>query len=440
MIDATHDPELRSWVASANDAQTDFPIQNLPFGSFRRRGTEEPHRIGVAIGDQVLDLRLASECAAWPEDVARALAPLAAGDLNAFMAMGQKTRADLRRALSAALAEGSTQQRTLRECLVPQADAVMALPCRIGDYTDFYISVHHATTIGKQFRPDNPLLPNYKWVPIGYHGRASSIQPSGQAFHRPMGQIKTPDTDAPELGPSGRLDYELEMGIIVAASNSQGQPVPIGHAEEHVFGLTLFNDWSARDIQGWEYQPLGPFLSKNFASTLSPWIVTMEALAPFRCAFSRPEGDPQPLPYLDSRENREAGAIDVQLEVWIQTEAMRHAGHAGDLLSMSNLADAYWNVAQLVAHHTVNGCNLNPGDLLGTGTLSGPKPEQAASLMELTANGKQPLKLSNGEERRFLNDGDSIILRGYCQRAGQRRIGFGECRGTVLPARDSHFV
>ncbi|MCE4546031.1 MULTISPECIES: fumarylacetoacetase [unclassified Caballeronia] len=433
--DETHDPALKSWVTSANTDGSDFPIQNLPFGSFRRSGTDEPYRIGVAIGDQVLDLRLASERAGWPDEVAALLKPLAAGDLNAFMTSGPQARSIVRRALSAALAQGSAQQAALIECLVPQADVELALPCRIGDYTDFYISVHHATTIGKQFRPDNPLLPNYKWVPIGYHGRASSIQPSGKSFHRPVGQTKAPDADAPAFGPSKRLDYELEMGIVMARPNEQGEPVSIEQAEDHVFGLTLFNDWSARDIQGWEYQPLGPFLSKNFASTLSPWIVTMEALAPFRRAFNRPEGDPQPLPYLDSPENREAGAIDVKLEVWLQTEAMRQAGHPGDLLSTSNLAEAYWSIAQLVAHHTVNGCNLNAGDLLGTGTLSGPKPEQAASLMELTSNGKQPIKLSSGEERGFLNDGDSIILKGFCERAGRQRIGFGECRGTVLPAR-----
>ncbi|MGF6446480.1 fumarylacetoacetase [Paraburkholderia youngii] len=433
--DETHDPELKSWVDSANAEGTDFPIQNLPYGAFRRRGSGEPIRIGVAIGDQVLDLRLASGRTAWPDDVASLLTLLAEGDLNAFMALGPQARVTVRRALSAALAQGSAHEAQLAGCLVPQTDAAMNLPCRIGDYSDFYISVHHATTIGKQFRPDNPLLPNYKWVPIGYHGRASSIQVSGQAFYRPTGQIKAPDAAAPTLAPSRRLDYELEMGIVIGSANAQGEPVPMEHAEDHIFGLTLFNDWSARDIQGWEYQPLGPFLSKNFASTLSPWLVTMEALAPFRRGFSRPADDPQPLPYLDSPQNREGGAVDVELEVWIQTEAMRQAGHAGDLLSTSNLADAYWSVAQLVAHHTVNGCNLNPGDLLGTGTLSGPQPDQAASLMELTSNGKRPVKLSNGEERGFLEDGDTIILKGYCQRSGLRRIGFGECRGTVLPAR-----
>jgi fumarylacetoacetase len=434
-LDGTHDPALRSWVASANVDGTDFPIQNLPFGAFRRRGSEEPLQIGVAIGDQVLDLRLAFACNTWPAETAALLVPLANGDLNAFMALGSPARRAVRAALSAALAAGSAAQARLTPCLVSQSEVEMALPCRIGDYTDFYISVHHATTIGKQFRPDNPLLPNYKWVPIGYHGRASSIQVSGQSFHRPVGQTKSPDAAEPSFGASRRLDYELEMGILIGQANQLGEPVDIEQAEDRIFGLTLFNDWSARDVQGWEYQPLGPFLSKNFASTLSPWVVTLEALAPFRSAFQHPKGDPQPLPYLDSAANRDAGAIDVELEVWIQTEAMRRAGHAGDRLSRSNLSDAYWTISQLVAHHTVNGCNLNPGDLLGTGTLSGPLPDQAASLMELTSNGKRPLTLSNGEQRSFLEDGDSIILKGYCQRAGARRIGFGECRGTVLPAR-----
>ena len=433
-LDGTHDPALRSWVASANTDATDFPIQNLPYGAFRRRGTGEPLRIGVAIGNQVLDLKLAAEESTWTTEVSALLAPLAAGDLNAFMAQGPQARRALRVALSAALSEGSAQQPALEHCLVAQSEAEMALPCRIGDYTDFYISVHHATTVGRQFRPDNPLLPNYKWVPIGYHGRASSICASGHSYRRPVGQTRSPDADTPSFGPCRRLDYELEMGILIGRPNALGERIPMAEAEDHVFGLTLFNDWSARDIQGWEYQPLGPFLSKNFASTLSPWVVTLEALAPFRRPFTRPEGDPQPLPYLDSALNREAGVIDVELEVWLQTAAMQRAGHAGELLSRSNLADAYWTVAQLVAHHTVGGCNLNSGDLLGTGTLSGPKPEQAASLMELTAGGKQPVRLSNGEQRSFLEDGDTIILKGWCRRDGARRIGFGECRGTVLPA------
>jgi fumarylacetoacetase len=288
--------------------------------------------------------------------------------------------------------------------------------------------------VGKLFRPDNPLLPNYKWVPIGYHGRSSSIVPSGRHLHRPRGQIKPADAAQPVLGSSARLDYELELGIFVGRPNALGEPVPIEAAPEHVFGIALFNDWSARDIQAWEYQPLGPFLSKNFASTVSPWIVTLEALAPFRSPFVRPEGDPQPLPYLDSPADRAGGAIDIELEVWLQTVAMRAAGHPGDRLSRSNFRDAYWTLAQLVAHHTVNGCNLQSGDLLGSGTLSGPSADQGGSLLELSQGGKEPLQLSNGQTRSFLEDGDSVILRGRCERAGFRRIGFGDCAGTVLPA------
>jgi fumarylacetoacetase len=367
-------------------------------------------------------------------EAARAAQAGAGESLNALMALGPTAWRALRLALSRGLRAGSAQQAALAACLVPQAGAAYALPARIGDYTDFYTSVHHATNIGRQFRPDNPLLPNYKWVPIGYHGRASSIMASGTSFRRPNGQLKAPDADTPRLAPCARLDYELELGMIVGRGNDAGTPVGMAQAEDHVFGLALFNDWSARDIQGWEYQPLGPFLSKNFASTLSPWVVTMEALAPFRAPFVRPEGDPQPLPYLDSPDNRAHGAIDIELEVWLQTAQMRRDGHAGERLSCSNYKDAYWTVAQLVAHHTVNGCNLASGDLFGSGTLSGPAPEQGGSLMELSQGGKRAIAFANGESRTWLQDGDSIILRGYCQREGFRRIGFGECRGTVLAA------
>ena len=419
-VDETHDPALRSWVESANEPQTDFPVQNLPFGRFRPAGAED-WRLGVAVGDQLLDLRAAG---LFDHD-----------DMNRLMAAAPAERRALRKALSAGLAQGSARESAWRAALLAQSEVEPGVPCRIGDYTDFYASIHHATTVGKQFRPDNPLLPNYKWLPIGYHGRASSIGVSGQSFRRPVGQTKAADAAAPTLGPSRRLDYELELAAFVALPNELGEPVPIEDAESHLFGLSLFNDWSARDIQGWEYQPLGPFLSKNFASTLSPWIVTMEALAPFRSPCVRPAGDPDPLPYLDSPENRARGAIDLELEVWLQTATMREAGQPGVRLMRSNFADAYWTVAQLVAHHTVNGCNLQPGDLLGSGTLSGPEASQAGSLLELSDGGKAPLRLANGEQRTFLEDGDTVILRGGCQRPGARRIGFGECRGTVLPAR-----
>jgi fumarylacetoacetase len=432
--DSTHNPALQSWIPAANAADTDFPIQNLPYGRFRRSAAE-PWRIGVAIGDQVLDLKLASGTGGWPADIAALLQPLANGDLNAFMALPPVQRRALRHALSTALQADSPQQAALTDCLAAQAAMEMALPCHIGDYTDFYAGIHHATTVGKLFRPDNPLLPNYKWVPIGYHGRASSIGVSGQQFHRPVGQTKAPDADVPTVGPSKRLDYELELGLLVGMPNAIGEPITIDQAEDHVFGIALFNDWSARDIQAWEYQPLGPFLAKNFASTLSPWIVTLEALAPFRAPFERPEGDPQPLAYLEPGAARPEAAIDIAIEVWLQTVAMRQAGLAAHRLSRSNFRDAYWTVSQLVAHHTVNGCNLQSGDLLGTGTLSGATPEEAGSLLELTHGGQRPITLPNGETRSFLQDGDTVMLRGFCERPGARRIGLGECRGTVLPAR-----
>ena len=435
-IDHTHDPALLSWVASANAADTDFPIQNLPFGRFRRSGTGESWRIGVAIGDQVLDLQLAAGQAGWAADVLPLLAPLAAGDLNAFMALGGAARRTLRLALSQALAAGSAQQAALASCLVAQSTVEMGLPCRIGDYTDFYVGIHHATAVGKIFRPDNPLLPNYKWVPIGYHGRASSVVPSGTPIRRPRGQTAPPaGASTPGFGPSQRLDLELELGYFIGAGNALGAPIAIDDGDDQVFGVALFNDWSARDLQAWEYQPLGPFLAKSFASSVSPWLVTQEALAPFRAPFTRPDGDPQPLPYLDSAANRAAGALDIQLQVLLQTAAMRDAGLPPTLLSTSSAAQAaYWTPAQLVAHHTVNGCNLQPGDLLGSGTLSGPTLAQAGSLLELSQGGKQPITLPNGEQRTFLQDGDTLILAGHCERPGARRIGFGTCAGTVLPA------
>lgn len=419
-IDATHGTALRSWVESANDPATDFPVQNLPFGRFRRAG-ENTWRIGVAIGDQVLDLR-----AAGLVDHA---------DMHRLMQALPQERGALRQAISEGLREGSTQRQAFASALVDQAAVELGLPCEVGDYTDFYVGIHHATEVGRQFRPDNPLLPNYKWVPIGYHGRASTLLPSGADFRRPRGQVKGPDAAQPVLAPTAKLDIELELGVFIGRPNDQGMPVTMQDAEAHVFGITLFNDWSARDFQAWEYQPLGPFLSKNFASTVSPWMVTLEALAPFRQAFQRPAGDPEPLPYLDSTENRAHGAIDIRMEVVLQTARMAQAGHAGDVISRSNFAEAaYWTVAQLVAHHTVNGCALRAGDLFGTGTLSGPGKHQAGSLLEMTTGGKNPITLSNGEQRGFLEDGDTIILRAYCEREGARRIGFGECRGTVLPS------
>ena len=432
LIDATHDPALRSWVESAKAPDSDFPVQNLPLGRFRLAGADEPLRCGVAIGDQVLDLQLALQLSPWPDGVPELLAPLAAGELAAFMALGRPAWKALRAALSAALAEGSDTAPFLELCLLPQAQAAMALPCRVGDYTDFYTGIHHALTVGKLMRPDHPLLPNYKWVPIGYHGRASSVTLGGPVT-RPRGQTRS-SGDTPHFGPSQRLDYELELGLWVGVGNELGTPVPMAQAEERLFGVTLLNDWSARDLQGWEYQPLGPFLAKNFSTMVSPWIVSFEALAPFRRPFTRPAGDPQPLPHLDSEFNREAGALDIRLEVWLQTARMRELGLPAQRLSHSNALDAYWTPAQLVAHHTSNGCNLATGDLLGTGTLSGPLPAQGGSLLELSAGGRQPLALPGGETRCFLEDGDTVTLRAYCAAPGAVRIGLGSVSGTVLPA------
>ncbi|WP_326542108.1 fumarylacetoacetase [Pseudorhodoferax sp.] len=418
-LNSTHHPQLRSWVASANVTGCDFPIQNLPFGRFRLAGSADAFRIGVAIGDQVLDLK-----AAGLVDHA---------DMNALMAALPAARQALRAQLSEGLREGSAQQAAWSRALVPQSQAEYTVPCRIGDYTDFYTGIHHATAVGKLFRPDQPLMPNYKWVPIGYHGRASSIVVSGQSFKRPQGQTIAPGAAEPSFGPCKRLDYELELGFYIGQGNALGEPIALAEAEQHLFGVGLFNDWSARDIQAWEYQPLGPFLSKSFASTISPWIVTMEALAPFRAAFTRPEGDPQLLPYLDAESNRAQGALDITLEVWLQTAKMRAAGEEGVRLTRGNTTQAaYWTAAQLVAHHTVNGCNLQPGDLLGSGTLSGPAQSEAGSLLEQTLGGKQPITLPNGETRTFLEDGDTLVLRGWCERDGAVRIGLGEARGTVL--------
>lgn len=433
-LNETHEPGLKSWVSSANDGATDFPIQNLPYAVFRCNDTDT-FRGGVAIGDQIVDLQLLSQTDALPGDCQQAVITAAKSDLNEFMAMGPEHWSALRLALSRALREGSEVESKVRPCLVEQSDVEYKLPCHINDYTDFYTSVYHATAVGSLFRPDNPLLPNYKWVPIGYHGRASSIAVSGQCFHRPLGQLKGPDDEVPSLAPSKRVDYELEMGLFIGAGNEAGSPIPMVEAENHVFGMCLFNDWSARDIQAWEYQPLGPFLAKSFASTISPWIVTLEALAPYRLAFSRPEGDPQPLPYLSSEQNMSAGAMDIKLEVLLQTAKMKESGIAPVSLSRSNFKHSYWTVAQMVAHHSINGCNLQSGDLLGTGTQSGPGEAEGGSMLELSHGGKQPLELENGETRTFLEDGDTIILRGFCDSPNAVRLGFGEVAGTVLPAK-----
>ena len=436
LTDQTHNPALQSWVVSANEPGCDFPLQNLPLGRFRPRVEHDspplPWRFGVAIGDQVLDLNLADHQCPWPEEVYALLEPLAAGDLPAFMALGRPAWKALRAALSAALTEGSDQAPFLEMCLLPIGEAQMALPCPVGDYTDFYVGIHHARAVGALFRPDNPLLPNYQWLPIGYHGRASSVRLGG-GFKRPRGQTRIGE-QAPTFGPSKRLDYELELGLWIGQDNPLGDPVGMDHAEDRIFGLTLLNDWSARDLQGWEYQPLGPFLAKNFFTSVSPWLVSLDALAPFRRPFTRPAGDPLPLPHLDSAFNREHGLIDITLQAWLQTRRMQQQRLPPLQLSQSNLLDAYWTPAQLVAHHTSNGCNLQRGDLLGTGTISGPQPGQGGSLLELSQGGKQALVLPGGETRTFLEDGDTLILKAFCQAPGAARIGLGQVSGTVLPA------
>jgi fumarylacetoacetase len=433
-LNATHDPGLKSWVASANAANGDFPIQNLPFASFRRAHSSESFRGGVAIGDQVLDLAALQALGVFEGAAAEALAACTAPALNRFMAQGAHAVAALRSALSGALRAAAPLEARLRALLVPQAAVEYRLAADVGDFTDFYASIHHATAVGRLFRPDSPLLPNYKWVPIAYHGRASSVRVSGFDFRRPLGQLLLPGATQPVLAAARRLDYELELGVFVGRGNELGTPIALPEAEQHIFGLCLLNDWSARDIQAWEYQPLGPFLSKSFATTVSAWVVTLEALAPFRTPLARPAGEPAPLPYLDAPTLRATGGIDIQLEVWLQSARMRAAGTPAQRLSRSSFRDAWWTVAQMLTHHTVNGCNLSAGDLFGSGTQSGPTPEQAGSLLELTAGGKQAITLPGAEQRTFLEDGDRVTLRGWCERPGYVRIGFGEATGTVLPA------
>jgi fumarylacetoacetase len=415
---------MRSWVESAEGS--DFPLENLPLGVFRR--ADGIACIGTAIGDRILDLRALADARLLTGEL---VAPCKHDSLNALMAIGREATGALRAWLMDLLSDASVRKR-VEPLLVPQADVPMLVPARIGDYTDFYASVYHATNVGRLFRPENPLLPNYKYVPIGYHGRVSSIVVSGTEIRRPCGQVKSPDAEAPVFGPSRSLDYELEAGFFVGPGNAQGTAIPLSEAEQHIFGLCLVNDWSARDVQAWEYQPLGPFLAKNFATTISPWVVTMDALRPYRVpAFVRPEGDPRPLAYLDSAQDRSRGGFDVTLEVWLRTARMREPVR----VSRGNLRDLYWTLAQMLTHHASNGCNLEPGDLLASGTVSGATEDSLGCLLELTRRGAQPLKLPDGEVRKFLEDGDEVILRGYCEREGHARIGFGECRGTVMMSR-----
>jgi fumarylacetoacetase len=432
-INGTHDPKLRSWVASAN-GHPDFPIQNLPLGIFTPRG-EAAARGGVAIGDMILDLPAVQAAGLFNGEAIFAAEAAAGRALNALFALGARPRQALRAQLSALLAEGSAGQARLAGLLHPAADCRLHLPARIGDYTDFYAGIHHATNVGRVFRPDNPLLPNYKHVPIGYHGRASSVVPSGTPIRRPNGQRKRQDEAVPSFGPCRNLDYELELGIWIGPGSVLGEPIPIGEAAAHVAGFCLLNDWSARDIQAWEYQPLGPFLAKSFGSTISPWVITPEALAPFRAAQPpRPDGDPQPLPYLLDEADQREGALSLELEVLLATPAMRERGLPPHRLSLSDARHMYWTVAQMVAHHSCNGCNLQPGDLFGSGTLSAPEASGCGSLLETTRGGREPVRLASGEERRFLEDGDEVFLVARARREGFVSIGFGECSGVVQPA------
>lgn len=448
-IDETHDPKLESWVESANDPHTDFPIQNLPWVEFT--GPDCGEGLGVRIGNQVLDIRGLLGTGMVDDSVlsVKQLEQHVSG-MHAIAPMSREKKRQLRGRLVEILSSTDISvQQSVERCLEPAEKCNFSFyPVR--DYTDFYASIYHATNVGSMFRPDNPLLPNYKHIPIGYHGRASSIVPSGAPIRRPNGQ-QAPATDdgSPTFGPCKMLDYEMELGAVIARGNTLGHPIPIADAEDHILGLCILNDWSARDLQKWEYVPLGPFLAKNFASTISPYIVTMEALAPFRCpAFDRPAGDPQPLPYMDSPANRATGGFDITLEVHLATAQMRDKNIAPVRLSKGNFRDMYWTLAQMVAHHTVNGCNLQPGDLLGSGTVSGTARDSRGSLLELTWDGdpfatppvvvpgtqRTPLKMPTGEERKFLADGDEVIMKAYCEREGFRRIGFGECRGIITPA------
>lgn len=435
-LDFTHDPLRRSWVESANDPGGDFPIQNLPFGVYSR-GDEMTPRVGIAIGDRVLDLCVALDAGLFEDEARVAAAACRPGVLNELMAQGRSSARALRRRLSELLHE---DDRTIRDAgleeqlLLPMQELQMHVPARVGDYTDFYASVHHATNVGSMFRPDNPLLPNYKWIPVGYHGRASSIVISGTEVSRPSGQTAI-DGPPPVYEPTRRLDYELEVGFFVGRGNAHGAPIAIGDAEQHIFGLCLVNDWSARDIQPWEYQPLGPFLSKSFATSISPWVVTLDALEPFRCAvYERPAEDPQPLPHLHDERNQVLGGIDLQLEVSILTSGMREAGREAAPLTRGNFDQMYWTIGQMLTHHASNGCNLRPGDLMASGTVSGPDKSARGCLLELTWRGTEPLELPGGEVRRFLEDGDELVIRGRCEREGAAPIGFGECRGRVRPA------
>jgi fumarylacetoacetase len=430
----THDPEARSFVQSANVPGCDFPIQNLPYGAFTN-GQNLSACLAVAIGDQVFNLGAAAERGLLDVDDSTCEA-CKESCLNSLMGLGPARWTTLRRSLFRLLRDDSSRKEEVASCLQPEQNVTMTLPATIGNYTDFYASIHHAANVGALFRPENPLLPNYKWVPIGYHGRASSIVVSGTDVRRPWGQLKPPSANEPYFAPACRLDYEVEIGAFIGVGNEMGESIPIAQAQNHIFGLCLVNDWSARDIQAWEYQPLGPFLAKSFATSVSPWIVTSEALAPFRTPASlRPPGDPQPLPYLADDHDQQCGGFDLSAEVYLCTAAMRKAKLPSHRISRGNLRDMYWTFAQMLTHHTSNGCDLRPGDLLASGTVSGPTAESRGCLLEMTRGGAEPIQLPDGTHRTFLEDGDEVSLRAFCDVSGAVHIGFGECRGTLIPAR-----
>jgi len=431
-LNETHDPARRSFVESANAPGCEFPIQNLPFGVFRPAAGQPP-RVGIAIGDQILDVTAAG--AQFEGLAAEAARACPVPYLNHLMSLGPQACSALRLAVSRALSAEHGDGKKLRQHLTPMARAEIRQPVSIGEFTDFFASIFHASNAGRMFRPDTPLMPNYKYVPVAYHSRTSSIRVSGTPFKRPQGQRKRPNDDAPSYGPSRNLDFELELGMYIGTPSELGEPVAVGKAADHVFGFCLLNDWSARDVQAWEYQSLGPFLGKNFATTISPWVVTAEALAPFRiAAFARPQGDPAPLPHLDDAGDRAAGGLDITLEAYMCSDAMRRAGSEPMRITQTSCAMLYWTVAQMIAHHTSNGCNLCTGDLIGSGTVSGPEKSSWGSLLELTARGAEPLTLPGGEKRGFIEDGDEIIFRGFCAKPGYPRIGFGECRAMILPS------
>ena len=430
-IDDTHDPALRSWVASANDSTGDFPIQNLPLGVFRPRGRHEPSRVGIAIGDQVLDLRRCVQLGILDGPPAVVAVAGEATALNPLLAQGPEALRSLRHAVSAVLrADGS---RAEPSALLPMSEAELLLPVDVGDYTDFYASIVHARNVGRLFRPNDPLPRNYRYLPLAYHGRSASLVVSGTPVTRPRGQILQGD-DRPSFEPTRQLDYEVELGAYVGGGSLPDRSIPIDDAERHLGGFSLVNDWSARDIQAWEAQPLGPFLAKSFATSVSPWVVTLDALAPYRCATARPSADPPPLPHLASALNDAGGGIDVTVEAWLQSSEMRRRGLEPVQASRAAFRDMYWTVAQMITHHASNGCRLRPGDLLASGTISGPGDGAAGCLLERAGIGAGMLTLPSGEQRAFLADGDEVTLRAHCVRDGFARIGFGSCSATVLAA------